>query len=83
MIVATFWHADAARAERCVSREIQSRPEVNRVLQWKLGRMGVITRFYSVHAYSPTHYAPMCRDYMADNVDEKAALVFTRRLIGA
>lgn len=78
MIVATFWHADVSRAARCVARETETRPEVNRVLQWNLGRMGVITRFYSVSAYKPKQCAPMCRAYMDDIVDKKTELVFTR-----
>lgn len=80
MIVATFWHATAQQAKRCVEREAAARPEVNRVLQWNFGRMGVITRFYSVTSYAPSVYAPMCRDYMRDIADKKASVVFTGQL---
>lgn len=78
MLVATFWHATVAQSARCVAREIETRPEVNRVLQWNFGRMGVITRFYVVVAYAPGQFAPMSRDYLADMVDRKAAIFFAR-----
>lgn len=86
MIVATFWHATAQQAKRCVERETAARPEVNRVLQWNFGRMGVITRFYSVVSYVHPHQRLLPftsraadADYFADWYgDNKACLAFSR-----
>lgn len=75
MLVATFWHADAERAARCVERETRNNSAVNRVLQWNLGRMGVITRFYIVDAYKATVFSPMCMDYWTDLQSKHADII--------